>query len=924
MVLTETYNMLLVVISILAAIGSSFVALSTVPRIYSATSSQRSLVWVGAFGLSLGTGIWTMHFIGILALTLPIPVQFDLGLTVFSLVLAIAVSAIAITPLRRGGSLRLFQAKTLLIGSMMGLGIAGMHYSGMAAIRMDATMHHHTPILILAVVIAIVASTSALLIANQLRGTHIFNQLATKSMAAIVMGLAVSAMHYTAMYGMDFMASGTHQNFESAVNPLILAVFLITIAFLIQGSIIISALFDEAYAISKAATDTMRRRADINKGVSDILSVAMEKQSLEEMMDKVLHIILSIEWLSFEKKGSIFIADSKSQTLNMIAQHNLQPELIKQCGKLPFGRCLCGTAAVTGKLIYKNCIDHEHVIHINDMNPHGHYCVPVISQGETIAVINLYLSHDHKQSDDELQFLSTVADAIAPMIQNYSLEAQALKIYAAIDQAGEAVLISDNNGRIEYVNKAFSENTGYTSEESIGQKPSILKSGNQDQAFYQKLWKTIRGGESWQGEVIERRKDGSLYPAMLTISPIRNDHGEITHFVGIHEDLSEHKNLEAQFRQAQKMDALGTLVGGIAHDFNNMLAGMIGNLFIIKRKVKDRPEVLERVERVEAVGFQAAEMIKQMLVFARSNDVEMHNLSLSSFIKEAFNLHQVTVPENIRMNKKICGENLPIMGNPSMLQQVMLNLTNNAIDAVEDIEQPVINFSLSKFKADSEFSQSHSKAQTGSDYAYICISDNGYGIKPEYMEQIFDPFFTSKEAGKGTGLGLSMTSTIIESHEGFITVESKEGQGSAFHIYLPLNDAEIPEHVTANNSDIVGGKGDTVLIADDNEMLRQTTAETLQSLGYHTLLASNGLEAVDIFRTTSVDVVILDVVMPVAGGVVAARAILKIDPQAKIIFATGYDRERALNDAGELDQIPVLCKPFGITELHCSIRMLLD
>jgi len=400
--------------------------LSTVPRIYNATSAQHSLAWVAAFGFSLGTGIWTMHFIGILALKLPIPVQYDLELTIFSLILAILVSAIAIAPLRRGGSLSLLNSTTLLIGTMMGLGIAGMHYSGMAAMRLNAMMHHNSAIIALSVVIAIVAATAALLIANRLRDTRIFGQPLIKSAAAIVMGLAVSAMHYTAMYGMDFMATDNALQFEAAVDPLILAVFLITIAFLIQGGIIISALFDEAYTISQATTDTMKRRADINKAISEILSVAMDKQPLEQMMDRVLLIILSLEWLSFEKKGSIFISDNKAKTLSIIAQHNLQPELVKQCAILPFGTCLCCTAAETGKLVYKSCIDHEHAIRIDDMSAHGHYCVPVLAQDEVLAVINLYLPHSHKQSDEEQLFLSTVADAIAPIIQNYQLEAQAL------------------------------------------------------------------------------------------------------------------------------------------------------------------------------------------------------------------------------------------------------------------------------------------------------------------------------------------------------------------------------------------------------------------------------------------------------------------------------------------------------------------
>ncbi|GAV20785.1 blue-light-activated protein [Mariprofundus micogutta] len=924
MILAETYHITLVVVSILTAIGSSFVALSTVPRIHSAISSKHSFAWIAIFGLSLGAGIWAMHFIAILALQLPIPVHFDITLTIFSLLLAVGVTAVAISPLRSGGSLHLFSPKTLFIGIMMGLGIAGMHYSGMAAMRLNATMQHHSHIILLAVVIAIVASTAALLIANQLRDTRIFNQLGVKTMAAIVMGFAVSAMHYTAMYGMDFIASDTLIHFESVIDPLILAIFIIIIAFLIQGGIIIGALFDEAYAMSEETASEMKRRADISKALSDILSVAMHKQSLESMMERVLDIILSVEWLALEKKGSIFISDSRTNTLSMLTQQHLHPELLKQCKKIPFGHCLCGKAAETRNLIYKNCIDHEHVIRVDGMTEHGHYCIPVMSQGEVLAVINLYLSPDHQQSAEEISFLSTVADAVAPMILNHRLEAKSLKISSAIDQAGEAVLISNYNGLIEYVNKAFTEITGYSMQEALGQKPSILKSGNQDQLFYKQMWDTIKSGEVWQGEVIERRKDGSFYPAMLTISPIRDSEDKITHFVGIHEDLSEHKSLEAQYRQAQKMEALGTLVGGIAHDFNNMLAGMIGNLYIIKGKVKENPDILEKVERVEKVGFQAADMIKQMLVFARNDDVERHKLSLSSFIKEAFNLHQIVIPENIQLNRNISGSNLFVLGNPAMLQQLLLNLVGNAADALAGVENPTINFSLNELRGSEELCLKHAKAKAHSNYAYIHISDNGAGIEAEHIEHIFDPFFTTKEVGKGTGLGLAMTATIISSHNGFVEVESEPGRGTDFHIYIPLCNHEEQKPLAADSAMIADSKGETLLIVDDDETLRDTTAETLQLLGYRTLVASNGRDAVEIFQATAVDAVILDVVMPVMGGPDTAREMLNLNPHTNIIFATGYDRENALKDAKDLENTPVLSKPFEINELHRTIRLLLD
>ncbi|ATX79077.1 PAS domain S-box-containing protein [Mariprofundus aestuarium] len=923
MEITGTYNWILVAISVMAAVGASFVTLSTVPRIYSSSSDRRSLAWVAAFGLSLGAGIWTMHFIAILALKMPIPVQFDISLTAISLLLAVAVSSIAIYPLRFSGGLKPSSLRTYFIGTIMGLGIAGMHYSGMAAMRMNATMHHDAVIVMIAVAIAIIASTTALLIANKLRDTHIFSQLPTKTLAAIVMGVAVSAMHYTAMEGMSFFETTTKLHFEAVIEPLIMAIFILIVAFLIQGGIIIVALFDEAYSTSKSAAKALKQRADINQSLSEILSLALESRTLSETLSKVLDVILDIKWLALDKKGSIFLADDKKSELTMVVERNLGEELRSLCSTVEYDRCLCGIAAQNKKLLFKACLDNDHVTRPDGVTNHGHYCIPILAPGGLLGIINLYVQHGHQQNDEESTFLTAVADAVANIIQNKQLESQADKIFKAIDQAGEAVLITDFNGVIEYVNQAFCSNSGYSEEEAIGQNPSLLNSGNQDVAFYEKMWKTIKSGEVWQGEIIEKRKNGSFYPAMLTISPIRASDGEITHFVGIHEDLSEHKTLEAQFRQAQKMEALGTLVGGIAHDFNNMLAGMIGNLFMVKKKMHGMPELTEKIERVEKVGFQAADMIKQMMVFARSEEVKMHPLSLTTFIKEAFRLHQIVIPENIKLDKQIDSHKLIIMGNPTQLQQMILNLFGNAVDAVKKTKNPAITFRTAQFYADQSFCTKHIGAKSDN-YAHLMLHDNGQGIEEAHLERIFDPFFTTKEVGKGTGLGLSMSMTIVKSHHGFIEVKSEPGLGTEFHVYLPLADEKEDLKNIEVPSVAVEGNGEIILVVDDDSNLRHTAAEALETLGYKTMMAENGREAVEICQSIAVDVVLLDVVMPEVGGPEAAREILEKNPMAKIIFATGYDKADSLLSFKGIESIPVLSKPFKIQELSKSIRILLD
>ncbi len=923
MELIGTYDWLLVIVSVIAATFASFVALSVVPRIYDSKEERRSLIWVLAFGLCLGTGIWTMHFIGMLAFHLPIPVEYDLKLTVLSLLLAVVVSAIAISPLRSGGEMKLFSPKTLFIGTMMGLGVACMHYTGMAAMRLDATMQHEPLIVVIAISIAIIASTAALLIANGVRDTRIFNHLGIKLLAAVIMGLAVSSMHYTAMAGMNFYAIEEHHIYSEVIDPIVLTIFILIVTFLVQGGTIITALMDEAYSITKRSELIMKRRADINQALSDILALALKNLSLNDILQQVLDRILDIEWLSFDKKGCIFLTHDKKNSLHMAAQRNVCSETLNTCNEVAFGCCLCGKAAERQMPIMKNCIDEEHEIHTTDMQEHGHYCIPISASDHVLGVINIYVKHGQQNGDDEINFLKSAADAVASIIQSKKLESQAIKIFSAIDQAGEAVLITDYDGVIEYVNQAYCHNTGYSDEEIVGRKPSITKSGYQDNDLYQQMWITIKSGEVWQGEVTERRKDGSYYPAMLSISPIRNEGGEITHFVGIHEDLSEHKQLEAQFRQAQKMEALGTLVGGIAHDFNNMLAGMVGNLFLVKKRVQGMSDVEEKINRIESVSFQAADMIKQMLIFARSEQVDMNTISFSTFIKEILKLHQVVIPDNVKLNTNIGTSALKITGNPTQLQQLLLNLVGNAVDAVQQVENPVITLALEETVTTDSFCAAHPNIKEGT-YAHLSISDNGYGIDEEHLERIFDPFFTTKEVGKGTGLGLAMSDTIVKSHKGIIEVNSAMEKGSEFHIYLPLIEASTASIESNSLHAVPEGRGERILIVDDNESLRDTTAEALESSGYATIVAANGQEALELYQSIKVDIVLLDVVMPVMGGAKAARAILNINAQANIIFATGYDKESSLAEIVGLESIPVLSKPFEINQLLKTIHLLLN
>jgi len=510
-------------------------------------------------------------------------------------------------------------------------------------------------------------------------------------------------------------------------------------------------------------------------------------------------------------------------------------------------------------------------------------------------------------------------------------EAQVRKLSSLIEQSEEGVVVTDRDGTIEYVNSAFVRLTGYSPEEAIGQNPRILNSGNQDAAFYKNMWDTILSGKVWQDKVIDRKKDGSFYPVMLTISPIRNEAGKIAHFAATHADLTEHDEMQAKFEQAQKMEAIGTLVGGIAHNFNNMLAGISGNMYLLRLKMKKMPQLLDKVQRVEGLTRQAADMVSELLTFARKGIVEKKDVDLVVFLKEAYKLAAVALPENIKITQEFTSESLPIHGDANQIQQVMINLINNARDAVADVGAPEIRICLGRFEADSGFLKIHPRIdgrafKPSQTFARLSISDNGCGIPEEQLPDIFEPFFTTKEVGMGTGLGLAMSYGATREHGGVMDVESEVGKGTIFSVYLPLTQSQVVRIDAHDEENIPHGSGETILLVDDEQHVRETGGEVLEALGYNILLAENGRQAIKKFegQKDQVDLIILDVVMPEMGGPEAAKQIKEIDPDAKIIFSTGYDLESTLGQVSNISSDGMLSKPFAVSELQRVIRKQLD
>jgi len=354
---------------------------------------------------------------------------------------------------------------------------------------------------------------------------------------------------------------------------------------------------------------------------------------------------------------------------------------------------------------------------------------------------------------------------------------------------------------------------------------------------------------------------------------------------------------------------------------NNMLAGMTGNLYLLKKYVKTEPDALKKLENVEQLSFRAADMIQQLLTFARKSVVIMKEIPFATFINETIKLLRTSVPENITFKQDICSDRLIIEGDATQLHQVLMNLVNNARDAVEHVDAPSLTVSLDMFQPDAVFLETHDYFKAGS-YAHLHVQDNGCGIPEHQLEHLFEPFFTTKEQGKGTGLGLAMVFGAVKTHHGFFDVESVEGAGSTFHLYFPL--LQVEERVVTPQQDKVylEGHGELILLADDEQHIIETGQAVLEELGYRVLIARDGQQAVELFEAHSedIDLCIFDVVMPVLDGDKAAKCIRLLNHDVKIIFATGYDQKRLENIAHEV----ILTKPFSIEDMSRVVREILD
>ncbi|MCG2823865.1 MAG: PAS domain S-box protein [Desulfobulbaceae bacterium] len=536
-------------------------------------------------------------------------------------------------------------------------------------------------------------------------------------------------------------------------------------------------------------------------------------------------------------------------------------------------------------------------------------------EGQSIAVefvSNVYLV-DHSK---------VIQCNIRDITAQKRAKAERTRLMAAIEQVGEGIFVTDAQGTIQFVNPAFKRMTGYSGEEAVGQNLRILKSGEQDELLYRNLWETVSGGTTWSGRMVNKRKDGTLYTEETTISPVRDALGQIVNYVAVGRDITEHLRLEGQFLQAQKMEAVGLLAGGVAHDYNNMLTVILGYAELALRKVDPDQPLHGDLEEIIKAARRSTDITRQLLIFARKQTI----------IPVALDLNQ-TVESMLTMLRRLIGEDIdlvwlpekglgPVKMDPTQVDQILANLCVNARDAIAGIGKITIETGSSVF--DEAYCADHLGFVPG-DYALLAVSDNGCGMDKKTMDQIFEPFFTSKEVGQGTGLGLSMVYGIVKQNNGFLNVYSEPGCGSTFRVYLPREAAQVVDVRRERAVEIPPSHGETVLLVEDEPALLKMGTMMLEKLGYRVLAAGTPDEAIALAEEHMAELHLLltDVVMPGMNGKDLAERLHVLCPDMKILFMSGYS-VNVIGAQWVMDEgVNFIEKPFSMKDLGVKVAEVL-
>lgn len=494
-----------------------------------------------------------------------------------------------------------------------------------------------------------------------------------------------------------------------------------------------------------------------------------------------------------------------------------------------------------------------------------------------------------------------------------------------LDKAQDAILVCDLNHRILYWNKGAERIYGWATEEVLGKDVCDVvcggDGGGDEGSQILKAQRALADRDEYQDEVRQVTKDGKALRIVTRWTLVRNEQDQPDYLLIINTDITENKKIEEQLLRAQRMESIGTLAGGIAHDLNNILSPIMMAVEMLQLNALDDDS--ERwLSLVKENAERGADLVRQVLSFARGVAGERIAVGLKHLIKELVAVLSKTLPKSINVKFNIDPELWIILADPTQIHQVLMNLSINARDAMP--AGGTLTITAENIILDDDFARINVEAKPGK-YVLLTVKDTGMGMPTEVLTRIFDPFYTTKEIGKGTGLGLATALSIVKSHEGFINVYSEVGKGTSFTVYLPASESysSVPEKTF--RLPYPKGNDELILVVDDEENIRQITGGTLEKFGYRVLAAADGTEALIAYaeRRDEIALVITDMAMPNMDGLAAIRVLKKLNPSLKIIAVSGLSSPDQMSEINALGVSAFLSKPFTAEKLLTTVAEVL-
>lgn len=688
--------------------------------------------------------------------------------------------------------------------------------------------------------------------------------------------------------------------------------------------------------VSTLATQQLHRQNEYLQALHETTLALISRQGLSEVLKAIVE---RAGRLIGTEHGYLYLKNAAGTEMDMVFQDGIYNSLAHY-PILP-GAGLAGRVWITGEPYHVDdysCWEGR-LPDIDRALLHAMAAVPLKVGNDVIGVLGLaFVDRSYAFSPEQMTLLNQFGELASLALENARLndqsqrelaerkkvEEQLRKISVAVEQSPVSIIITDRDGDIEYVNPHFSRLTGYSFDEAVGQNPRILKSGETSSAEYRQLWETILAGGEWQGQFLNQKKNGDLYWEQALIAPIRDEQGIVSHFIAIKENITERKRLESQVRHSQKMEAIGQLAGGISHDFNNILTAIIGFASIIQQKLPDKSPLIELAQQLTAAAERGSTLTRGLLAFSRKQESNPVVMDLNEILDRVQQLLVRLISEDVHLEIRHSSQKLPIMADSVEIEQILMNLTTNARDAMP--HGGSIDISTEAVTLDSDFVLASGFGQPG-EYVLLKFSDTGAGMDGDVLKHLFEPFYTTKEPGKGTGLGLSIVYGIIKKQNGYIICQSEIGNGTTFHIYFPLlAECHMPAEILFPDHDSDQDRSEVILVAEDNKAARMVSKRILEEFGYSVLLASDGLEAVDLFKSNDgkIDLIVLDFLMPGLNGLQVCHAVRAIRPETKILFCSGYSENEVVKQGWLAHGTALLLKPYTPKELLMKIREVLD